>query len=327
MATNPNYLVYIQQFSAANSAGPAISITAPIPDSVMFDTESTYTPLMPQGFTSNKTINTAAAAFGMKLAVQGITAQLWDGSTPGDLSLDLEFHTESDPIGDVRNPIVNLMKLVTPGVSSSSGLLDSPGPQLDLQSLIQLAKDALQQGESIGNIGTTSVGNPSAGFIGNNTFNIPTPNGLGGLASGLSTGLSQGIAQAKSAIPSAMIDAGKQAVNGNNSAVFTSNTQNPSIGTAAYWKTLIKNRVSIKIGNYLYFDAVVITQLSQTFSSNFDAVTGLPHHVKVQVRFRPMFILTQADLENIYINPNANSTPGNNSYGFNFPPLTTAHSI
>jgi hypothetical protein len=301
MATNPNYLVYIQQYGSPGSAKPAISITAPLPDSVQFDTESNFEPLMPQGITDNKTLNSALAVMGVRLAVQSLTAQLWQGSTSGDLSIELEFHTETDPVDDVRTPIVNLMKLVTPSVSNSSGFLTSPGPQLDFSQLYQVAKDALKSGGQV--VGAIPAGSNSqqANSNGSYTYN-PTL---------VSTGLGSGLFY-----PTKMIDSSKQSTDGTNSTTPAAQ-QNPNLGTAAYWKSQISNRISIQIGNYLLFDNVVITRVSQTFASNFDAVSGLPHHVKVAISFRPMFVLTQEDIDSIYLN---NYTQKTTVGGFGFAP-------
>jgi hypothetical protein len=307
--SNPSYLVYIQSYGAPGSSTPVVSVTAPIPEDVMFDMESAYEMKLPQGPTGGL-IGTALAAMGMRLTVQALTAQLWAGSTTSELTINLEFHTESDPVADVRTPIVNLMKLVTPATSSTTGILQSPGPQLDLAQLLQIAKDAVSQGSSIfssigsgvGQYSTTSTaaGQYSSGAI---------LNGLGGLANPSAT-TNQLINQ------SAMVNSSVQTPDGTNVSQFQSPTQNPSIGTAAYWKNQISNRISIQIGNYMLFDNVVITRLAQTYLSNFDAATGLPHHVKVGLAFKPMFILTQGDLDNLYLNPGANSTPSNNNYGF-----------
>lgn len=301
MATNPNYLCYIQQYGAPGSAKPAISITAPLPDSVQFDTESNFEPLMPQGITDNKTLNSALAVMGVRLAVQSLTAQLWQGSTSGDLSIELEFHTETDPVDDVRTPIVNLMKLVTPSVSNSSGFLTSPGPQLDFSQLYQVAKDAVTSGGQV--VGAIPSGSNSqqANSNGSYTYN-PTL---------ISTGLGSGLFY-----PTTMIDSSKQSTDGKNT-VSPNTQQNPNLGTAAYWKSQISNRISIQIGNYLLFDNVVITRVSQTFASNFDAITGLPHHVKVAISFRPMFVLTQEDIDSIYLN---NYTQRTTAGGFGFAP-------
>lgn len=71
----------------------------------------------------------------------------------------------------------------------------------------------------------------------------------------------------------------------------------------------------------MFFESVVITRVSITAASNFDAQTGLPHHCRVLVEFKPLFMLTQQDLDTLFVNPGGGSggTPGNNSYGFSLP--------
>ncbi|MGT3783906.1 hypothetical protein ACVTE8_15205 [Staphylococcus aureus] len=95
------------------------------------------------------------------------------------------------------------------------------------------------------------------------------------------------------------------------------------MGTAAYWNTKLKNRISIKIGNYLFFDSVVITRVSITAASNFDAQTGLPHHCRVLVEFKPLFMLTQQDLDTLFINPSA-STPLSCDATYSLPGVASA---
>ena len=302
--SNPSYLVYIQEFAAAGSTGPAISITAPIPESVMYDASSSYEMRLPQG-PDKGLLGTVTEAFGMKLAVQALTAKLWSGSTSGAITIPLEFVTESDPIADVRTPIVNLMKLVTPSTNSSSGLLQSPGPQLDFSQLVQLAKDAASQISGI--INNTGPGVGQQGSFSSGAI----LNGLGGLGNPNVTNIQL--------TQTSMINSAVQTPDGTNATLFKNPTQNPSMGTAAYWKSQVSNRISIRIGNYLFFDNVIITHVSQEFMSNFDAVTGLPHHVRVQLTFEPMFMVTQQDLDNIYLNPGQNSTPGDNNFGFTLP--------
>lgn len=291
------YIVTIQQ-----NSNPAIVVEAPIPDSFAFDVGATYEQMLPQGFFNNKVVNTAAALTGTRLAVQALTAQLWAGNTDSELSMELEFHTETDPIQDVRTPIVNLLKLTMPSIDTKSGFLGSPGPQIDFSKAGTVFSDAVN-----------SVAGSSGGL-------------LGGLASGIASTVSSAAKEIGSYVgfgttpkPSSLQDSNAQVADGNNDAVAKQLQQNPNLGTAKYWNSMIKNKISISIGNYLYFDSVVITRVSQTFASNFDAQTGLPHNVRVAVAFKPLFMLAQEDLDTLFVNPGGNSTSGTNNYGFSIP--------
>ncbi len=307
MGTNTSYLVTIQQYGQPGVGTAVTSITAPIPESVSFDVSAAYETLLPQSFTKNGLINGAAAMMGMKLAVQSMTAQLWTGSTTGDLSFNLEFYTETDPDADVRTPVLNLMKLVVPTINKY-GLMQSPGPQLDLTALGSVLGDTITSG-------VNSVSAVSSGIV------SATKNVASGAISAF-TG--------QTATPATMSNGSTTTTDTPATSTTSGNTTggtNPQLGTAAYWKSLISNRIQIRIGNYLFFDNVIITHVGNVFTSNFDAVTGLPHHVIVSVSFRPMFTLVQSDLDQIFLTSGSSTgstTSGVDSYGFSIPGTSTA---
>jgi hypothetical protein len=295
--TTSNYLVVIQQNST-----PAIVIEAPIPDSFAFDVGATYEQMLPQGFTDNKVVNTIAALSGARLAVQAMSMQLWSGNTDSELSMELEFHTETDPVADVQTPIVNLLKLTMPTIDTKSGFLGSPGPYLDW------SKASTVFGNSITNI-ANSAGSSLGAVLG----------GVASVASAAINTAEQAMGFGTTPTPSAMTESNSQVANGANIPSAQSFQQNPQMGTAAYWNTMIKNKITISIGNYLYFDSVVITRISQTYASNFDAQTGLPHNVRVAVSFKPLFMLSQQDLATLFVNPNGGSSSSNTIYGSSIP--------
>ncbi|WP_289901021.1 hypothetical protein [Enterococcus faecium] len=269
-----------------------------MPETFSMDSGAAYEQPLPQSLSPTKALDTAAAAVGVRLAVQAMSAQLWAGNTETNLSLELQFHTETDPITDVRTPIVNLLKLTMPS-TGKYGFLESPGPSIDFgDSAASIAKDA---GTNIG----TSIGSVVNGVLGSdNVTNFLRAVGITPKAGSL-TNTSQ------------------NSNDGANNTVPADATVNPSMGTAAYWNTKLKNRISIKIGNYLFFDSVVITRVSITAASNFDAQTGLPHHCRVLVEFKPLFMLTQQDLDTLFINPSA-STPLSCDATYSLPGVASA---
>jgi hypothetical protein len=301
---NTNYLVLVQQSTTG------IAVEAPIPETFAMDLSATYEQALPQGFVGNKAINLTAAAFGARLSVQALSAQLWSGNNEMDLSIDLEFHTENDPVNDVRAPILNLMKLTTPTISSTTGMLASPGPSLDFSAVANALGTGAGQLVNIGKSVQGAAANPSS-----------LVNAIGNAASSAWSSIRAGYQSATTGL----IDPSQQTADGSNN-VQQALQQNPSLGSAAYWKTQVKNSISIAIGNYLYFDSVVITRVSNTFMSNFDAQTGLPHNVRVQVAFKPLFMIVASDLDQMFLNPKGGATPGNNSFGFSLPAPTGANS-
>lgn len=279
---NTAYLVTIQQSLASG----AVVVTAPMPESFSMDTAASYETALPQSFTNNNAINLVGSVFGTRMAVQALTAQLWKGNSETDLNLMLEFQTEVDPVADVRNPIVNLLKMTMPSTSSSTGLLTSPGPQLDLNQLGGIAVDFLKTSGNSALTVASAAGNKLLSAFG-------APNVQVGQLNNTSTSSNDGA----------------------NSTIPATNQKNPSLGTAAYWKSRVKNPISITLGNHMRFDSVVITHVNQTYASDFDSLTNLPHHCVVQISFRPLFMLTQQDLDDIFINPSGGSTPLSNVIG------------
>jgi hypothetical protein len=292
--SNTNYIVTIMQ-----NSNPSIVVEAPMPDSFAFDAGATYEQMLPQGLTGNKVINTAAAVMGTKLAVQALTAQLWSGSADTELSMELEFHTETDPYNDVRTPIVNLLKLTMPSIDTKSGFLGAPGPYIDFT-----------KAGVAGSILSTAV---ISGISGAESLLGAVAGGVGSVLSGLGSAVF-----GSTPTPSAMNDS-NTTPNGGNSALTSSLAKDPTLGTAKYWNTLVNNKISISIGNYLYFDSVVITRVSQTFASNFDAQTGLPHDVRVVVSFKPLFMLAQEDLDTLFVNPAGGAASSSALFGISMP--------
>lgn len=285
MSTNPNYLVQIIQYGAPGSTTPTSSITAPVPESVEFSVNAEYSTVLPQSMAKSDIMNGAAAIMGMKLAVQAMTAQLWNGSTNGNLSLNLEFVTETDPIQDVRAPILSLMKLATPSIHET-GLMQSPGPQLDFSTLGQVGSDIVGNAVTSGSAVLKATGT-------------------------VATNILKGV----------MSDGDKDLMSGTGTTNAATTKTDPSTSTAAYWKNKITNLIQIRIGNYLFFDNVIVDKVAPVFTSNFDAITGLPHHVVVAVQFRPMFTLTQSDLDDIFLGNGQTS-----GYGFKLPDSVTGAS-
>jgi hypothetical protein len=247
-----------------------------------------------------------AAAFGARLSVQALSAQLWSGNNEMDLAVNLKFHTESDPVADVRTPILNLMKLVTPSISTSTGMLSSPGPSIDFSAIANALGTGAGQVANIGSSVAKGAANPSS-----------LVNAIGNSVSSFVASFVQGYQNSRNG--NSLINTSQQLPNGSNTT-SPALASNPSLGSAAYWKSQIKNSISIAIGNYLYFDSVVITRVANTFMSNFDAQTGLPHDVEVQISFKPLFMIVQSDLDQMFLNPNGGTTTNSNSFGFSMPP-------
>jgi hypothetical protein len=262
---NPNYTVIIKQVpDAQNPSAGGVTVTAPMPDSFMFDSRSEYSPPYSQGlFSRDGALAKVSQAFGARLTSQALTAQLWQGSTETDLNIELEFMAEVDPDVEVRQPILALMKLATASIDPASGMLLSPGPSIPFQ--LQTALAAGQ--DAVSSLGAT------ASAVGQNL----------------------GLSKFSNALPKlGQINSENANFNGQNTG------SSPPISNASYIKSLVKNQISIQIGRYAFFDSVVIKNVQQTYSNQIDALTGLAMHAKVAISFTPLFLVVQSDLDNIF---------------------------
>lgn len=79
---------------------------------------------------SNKFVSTLFTLYGRKAMTPVLTAQLWQGTSIPSFNFTLELETDSNPITDIKLPIMNLLRMVTPSVGED-GLLKSPGPSVD----------------------------------------------------------------------------------------------------------------------------------------------------------------------------------------------------
>ena len=258
---NPDFLVTITQ------SDNHISISAPMPESFAMDLVADYEAPFAQALGAAIPGAKLAKLGGFTLQSQVMTAQVWQGSSTQELSLALELHAEVDPIAEVHDPILQLSKMVTPSITSTGIFLTAPGPRLDWTKIPAAIKSVTSAAaDTITSLGITSDTTTQAQTTDTSTSaNAPATQPS-----------SQSTQQAA---------ADKKAAN---------------VALQAL-KSAVKNQISITIGNYMHFDSVVITNLGITFSTTIDEATGLPVYAKVDIRFRPFFMLTADDLDNLFL--------------------------
>lgn len=303
---NENYTITIMQYPTS-SADP-VTIQAPMPESFMYDAASQYSAPFTGGLTGNQMIDTILrVGLAARLVTQSLTAQFWQGSTETELGLEIEFQAERDPDLEVRQQVLKLLRLTTP-TSDRAGLLTSPGPKIGKELLEKMMNDA-REGIGLGpeydkaaqtvNPATNQQQSTSSGM------NIPGtgPNLNGSFVASSNPNVGPGqLNTCGMKDPSAVVTNGSQ-----NTSPQNTDGQEATFGTADYFNQYIEDRISIKIGNYMFFNSVVVTNVQTTFESQFD-VNGLPHYARVAVRFKPLFMVTQNDLTKIFSSPGASST-------------------
>ena len=152
----PQYEVIIYQQNGASAWGSKEAnevnsginvVRAWMPTEFQYQANSEYEPPFQKAF-GNEIFSNILSAFGQKLVTPVMTAQLWQGSSHPEFSLQLQFETDSDPLKDVREPILKLIKMATPYVNNMQ-LLESPGPYLDPAALSTVIDSTMNAVKSI----------------------------------------------------------------------------------------------------------------------------------------------------------------------------------
>lgn len=269
----PDYKVIIRserEGSNKDGSKEVIEIVADVPEEFMFDVAAQYeapfsSGLAPAGWERS---NTALRMLGMSLTNQTMTAQVWQGNTDVQFSLPLVFQAETDASKEVLEPIINLMKLTMPIEKERGGLLESPGPRWDLGKLDASWNAIKSEATSQGTEDVREAGVKGFKDISNSLLAL---DGVGIMQSaiGLSKTTRKGADQ-------------------------FAKTFSKGMGAA------LVNKISLKIGRFLYFDSVVIESISQTSTAQPERNTGIFMRSQVQVSFKTFMLPTQNDLESMY---------------------------
>lgn len=200
MEENSNYKVFIKQAGGGE-------VEAYVPETFQLAVTSQFNQPFGQGV-SNSTVGTAAkVAVGQALVSQAMTAQIWEGTQPIEITLELEFVAEYDPQREVLKPIKDLLTMTMPS-RGTGGFLAPPGPKyLD---------------------------------------------------------------------------------------IINWKAFEPTKGDSA------QKQISIKIGNFLFFNNVVIESVNSTFFSMMHE-TGIPLRATVAVTFKTLFVQIAEDIPNLFM--------------------------
>jgi hypothetical protein len=122
MENNPNYKVRIAQQGGGK-------VEAYVPETFQLAVTSQFGQPFGQGI-SNSTVGTATKMLGLgALTSQSMTAQIWEGTQPIEITLELELVAESSPKEEVLEPIKKLLAMTMPSRGGTGFLLDPPGPK------------------------------------------------------------------------------------------------------------------------------------------------------------------------------------------------------
>lgn len=124
-----------------------IVVEAWLPETIGNDVNATYEAPFAQGMSNmlGETIGNFSRFIGMSLTTQALTTKVWQGGGFIEFSLPLIFQAETSPSKDVMLPIKNLMKLTMPKDRNGGGLLEAPGPRIDLDELLKRGGEGINR--------------------------------------------------------------------------------------------------------------------------------------------------------------------------------------
>lgn len=236
---------------------------------------------------------TIAGVMGTSLVSPVLTANIWQGSTTSEMTLELHFEAKNNALQEIRQPLLNLLELVTPKLTDQ-GLMESPASYLKVspQDAVAFFENARKT------ITAVSTGSSSSGSFGNSLLNTIS-GALTEVTNTASSYLSGALSTANQESLEKLKDTGKQIGNMVMDAVSEANPTSSlkKLNTASYWQQALDSVVSVRIGDYVEFPCVVIKSVSSTLESMIDRDTGWPTHATISVTFEPMFASTIEDMQ------------------------------
>ena len=222
----------------------------------------------------------AMSLFGVKLMAPVSTAQIWSGSETPEFSIEVQLAANTDPLLEIRDPIVNLLSMVTPklGVDgrSKAAALMSPGPYVDPAKVWEELKKAFPSISKMeGYLREDQAGNTT------DSSNVTAK----------TTGL---VSPQKAAanLPNTKTGSTKDT---SKSSTSSANDSESVLTASKNIRDTLTNQISISIGSYLYFPSVVITNVQCEFQNQIGP-GGWPMQAQVTIQFKPLFLPTDADL-------------------------------
>lgn len=243
---NPDYMISIL---GSDIDGTPIEVKGFLPEGISMGISAEYSSPLGDyagGIGGDTALGGLAKAFGVRVAANLFSMQLWSGSSHISLALELRFVALHDSYTDVVKPIHDLWKFVTPSIEPFArtegavqlGLMRAPGPSLSygaegstidpIVEMDNIATATLNAGAQIGGAAVGAV---------NNVANAPT---------------------AQNATNAAAVFAGQ--------AVKTIGG-----GINQILKNIrIKNNISVQLGRFSYLKSVVIKDVSPMFNVKID---------------------------------------------------------
>lgn len=293
---NDPYRILIQQNKyGTGESDKLVQIVGWLPEQVTFDVSSSYEAPYAQG--ANQTlpiIGQLARALGVNLTTQAMTVQVWQGSSDINFQIPIVFQAEQDAYQDVIKPILDLLKLTVPIDNANGGLLETPGPHIDIDRLeasvtktLKLDAPGPQQKQTVtdrifGMLGSLTSGAKSVIHAAGETTDFISDLSTNTIGTLLTSGVK---------LTKALKDTANEGAVAINSSLVNA----------------IVNNISLYVGDFLYFPSVVVTDVSQAYDVLI-APDNNPSRATVNVTFKTFYTPTQRDLDIMYqANPTSNT--------------------
>lgn len=317
--------------TAALPSGATRTISAWMPDTFSLDVTSEYdtpaanlvsdtlTGWMDKGLPKAAPLLRSAALIGrmqkgISLVAQDMTAFVWAGSAPWTFTLPFVFTADTDAKLDVTHQIRDLMMMVAPR-RGNLGMLISPGPTIDIMGLaIDFANEILKAGikATVGQSGADSLVKGFSDFTNSMKNQVGTViTELDNFANKATAGVA-GVQGAVATMSGAAVNvSGQRADNTMQSANDDfrssertyrqqSDAAQAKMDDWGMWSSHIKNNIRLRVGQFIQFPSVVITDVGSVYNTIFDQ-SGNPVRAMVNVTFKTLMTPTQDDLARMFL--------------------------
>lgn len=277
--------------TTSNVENPVVTVVGFLPEEISVDIQANYTAAFGEGLLdpSAGIVQKGLRLAGISGISQEMSVKIWESTEGINLSIPITF-VAGEIVGgrqitNVIDPIMDLMSLCTPSKNKGDIFLTPPGPHLatDFNAAKQVVRDIGAFGASLVVEGVSTAASV-AGDIGEG---LP--------------------------VVGPMITAGKALFGGATPEVtVVSETVGVDLSTETVTKNLndlgtsISNLINfdstiiVSVGDFLYFDNVVINSVSQNYSMILDEI-GNPMQATVNVSFTTMLSPTIQDLRKIFL--------------------------
>lgn len=287
-----NYRLLIRQ--EADATHNPINVIAHLPESFNMEQDANYESPFADFLLGNSTVNTVAQMMGVKLVNPLMTMQIWGGSSIPHYSIDFDLISDINSQGEpllAQDTLYALLSMNTPYMDKEKAeMITAPGPTVDWKTI---SKDLQQLDNEIGaaarvaarawNVGIDA----SLALLPNEDEDSKdTINAIGGQAK----------INTYTKVDGSSKDWGKtyssDAVLGTEVYKDSGEKGGGGIDYDFTASSIVKRPISMRLGRYLFFPSIVITNVSWVYSHAMDINWGLPIHIKVSMQFKPLIVPT-----------------------------------